>query len=400
MGSALFLNLAELLTNKKTRYFPRRLRSPSADLEGFSSPVKGGKTSPQHSPQQDRGELGGPKDNYLSWSMIKAGLRTATAHQSLQALASAANNPDLTKPLSDKALQDLPDFILLELHPQCRGLSTLVSQPALLSIESLLPSKQYRPQFKLTWFKIVNYYMRLLRRCHWQKGTLQLPDSDWGLYYNHTTPFIYAKAKAVLHYLSTHCSLFKPCLIPSMAPMNMLPSGGSFSTWMSGTNTPHREPHLAASETDVTIVWFNNPLPPPLQTHTNWSTGGTSPSPEAIPPSDRITGYFAMNLKPVNFPLHSEPHLLGVDVHMVHTSLRKLSGLHQSWKELSGEVSSYMESRANMRPTSRSPSKQKRAEKNLQPPEVLIRGIAKGVKDMAEFFDSNSKEVCQNRLRN
>ena len=318
--------------------------------------------------------------------MIKSALRLSTARQSLQGLTASANNPEMTKPLPDKVLHDMPDFIILELCPESATLRTLSSHSGLIPLNSLLPSLQYRSNTAINWFKIVNYYSRLLRRCYWQKVALHLPDSDWGLHYHQATPTLYIKAKAVLAFLSVNCPNFKSCQMPPLPQLTMLPSGG-ISPWASNAATSHlhREPHLMAGEADVTIFWYRSPLPPILH--------AADPTHKPHPPSDRIVGYFAMNAKSVNFPVQSEPHLLGIDTHVCHTSLSQLKELHEKWEELSKAVKVYQEARNSLRPISRSPAKQRKAEKSLHPPEELVKSVSEAVKDAACFFDSKAKEV-------
>lgn len=382
-ASTLFLSLAELYNKKKKlktlnpkKYDRRRSFVPP---EGDESPGKVDKSGWEGKWDKGGWDLGG-KENYLSWCMVKSVLKISSARQSLQALASAANNADLTRPLSEKVLHEMPDFILLELQSQCETLDTLSSKPVLLPIESLLPSKQYRPNVSLSWFKIINYFNRLIQRCYWQKLSLHLPDSDWELHFNYITPSVYTKTKAVFGFLVSQCPAFKSCVVPALPQLSMLP-GGTFSPWTGGVIS-HRDPHLIASDTDVTIVWYNNPLPPFLLGASQLSV------------SDRITGYFAMNFKSVNFPLHAEPYLLGMDSHVFHTSLTQLSKLHKDWKELSSRALVYLDAKASMRPVSRSPSKQRRAEKSILPPEELVKEIAVAVRDVSDFFDSKARDVC------
>ncbi len=335
----------------------------------------------------DRGgwDLGG-KENYLAWCMIKSALRLTTARQSLQGLAASASNPDMTKPLTEKALHDMPDFILLELCPESPALRALSSRAGLLPIESLLPSRQHRPNLSISWLKVINYYNHLLRRCYWQKVALQLPDSDWDLHYHYATPRLFAKARAVLAFLSALCPHFKSCLMPPIPQLSMLPSG-TFSPWAGSAVTPHihREPQLMAGDADVTIIWYRSFLPPILS--------AADPTYKPHPSSDRIIGYFAMNLKPVNFPIHAEPYLLGIDTHVCHTSLSKLKEMHEDLEELSKAVKAYMDARSSIRPVSRSPLKQRKAEKSAHPPDELVRSVRKAVKDISCFFDSKAKEV-------
>jgi hypothetical protein len=376
-----FLTLAELYNKKRSKPLGLSRRSDrrrSSLIDPDSLP--GSKTPGME--LKGAWEQGG-KDCYLAWCMVKSALKTTSARQVLQGFASAANNLDLIKSLTERVRQDLPDFVLLDLYPQCKSLETLTNKPVLLPVESLLPSRQYRPKVKLNWFKIISYYNRLVQRCSWQKASLGLQDSNWGLHYNHMTPLVFTKAKAVHSFLCTYCPHFRTSVIPTLPQPTMLPSGAA------NVSTLHREPHLTAGEMDATVIWYANPMPPSLFTNRI----GMGDDAEVVPISDRITGYFAMNMRSVSFPVQCEPHLLGIETHMVHTSLKKLSALHEQWKEMGKDAAVYLDSKSSMRPISRSVSKQKRADKNIQPPEELLKNITKAVKEVASFFESKAKEV-------
>ena len=373
LASTFLLTLAELYSKKRskpptTRRSDRRMSMLADPDKTAGSEVKGGWEQ-------------GAKDCYLAWCMVRSAVKVTSSRQALQCFASTTSTADMTKPLSDRVLQDLPDFVLLDLYPQCKSLETLANKPILLPVASLLLSRQFRPKVMLNWFKVISYYNRLIQRCSWQKVSLGFPDSDWGLHYNHTSPLMYAKAKAVHGFLCSHYLPFKSCIIPALPQPSMLPSGPAVSS-------SSKEPHLVTGEMDTTIIWYATPVPSVLLKKM------VTDSVEVLPASDRVTGYFAMNLKSVNFPIHCEPHVLGMETHVVHTSLKRLSALHDGWKEVEKSVAVYLDSKPSLRPISRSPSKQKRAEKNIQPPEELMKDIAEAVKKVADFFDSKAKEVC------
>ena len=323
------------------------------------------------------------KEGYLAWCMIKLALQTSTAEKSFQALVLTVQNNDLTKPLSDRVLQDLPDFALHELCPQSEAMDILMSQIDILPIESHMPSKQQRLDVGLNWFKIINYCYRLIQRCYWQKAPLDLSTSEWNLHYHSMTPFLHTKAKAMVSFLSAHCSSFKACLIPPL-PRSAFQQGiGVLPKKISSC-----EPHLTAHESEVVIYWHkdNHPVVPSCD---------SVPISEPILESDRITGYFAMNHRSVQYPNNSDSHYLGLETHIVHISNKKLSELHESWKELTRRVNAYLEAKANTRPVSRSPSKQKKKDAMMQPPEELVKAVAEGVKKAAKIFGKRkTKEVC------
>lgn len=371
--------MAELYNKKRAKSLKRAGRKSVSIVINAQEPVK--TTADQEKAgwegKWDKGgwEFGG-KEGYLAWCMVKSALKISTTRQTLLGFASSTNNSDMTKTLSDKILHELPDFILLELQSQSEILNTLSDRPILLPIESLLPSRQFRSKRGINWFKIISYYSRLIQRCYWQKVTLHLSESDWALHYNFTTPSVYAKAKAVFNFLNSYCTAFKACLMPSLPHLSMLP-GSTFA----GGVTSHREPQLVASDADVTVIWSNNPFSSML----------AAKSEPPLPISDRITGYFAMNLKSVNFPVHAEPYILGIEMHVIHTSVRELSEVYSNWEQLAKVVSVYLDARAAMRPVSRSPSKQRKVEKSIQPPEEVVVGIPKAVREITTFLQSKAK---------
>ena len=187
-----------------------------------------------------------------------------------------------------------------------------------------------------------------------------------------------------------------PALLILGLQVSMLPSG-TYSPWMAGSVTPHvhKEPYLMAGDADVSVIWYHTPLPPVLQAT---AVTLTDPAHGPRPPSDRIVGYFAMNAKPVNFPIQAEPYHLGMDTHVCHASLAQLRELHANWEELARRAKSYLETRGSVRPISRSPSQQRKAERSVPPPEELVRDIGKAVRELASFFNAKPKEVgllCQ-----
>lgn len=382
---SVLLTLAELYNRKKAKCLKRGERRRSVSIvidavDDLSKPASE-KDKEKDKALESKWETGG-KEGYLSWCMIKSAMKISQSRQTLLGYASSTNTPEMTKPLPEKILHELPDFVLLELQAQCESLDTLSNKPVLLPIDSLLPSKQFRPKVSLNWFKIINYYSRLVQSCFWRKFTLHLPDSDWELHSNFVTTSIYPKTKALFSFLVSHCPSFKACMMPSLQHLSMLPGG----IHTSGGTSVHRDSHLVASDTDATVMWYSNPFSP-LLAPPQLGRGGA----EELPTSDRIAGYFALNSKVVSFPLHTEPHLLGMETYVIHTSLRKLMELHKRWEELGKAVSTWLDAKAALRPISRSPSKQKKAEKSIQPPEEVVRGIPKAVREAAIFLDSKSK---------
>lgn len=309
------------------------------------------------------------KEKAYAWSMIRLALRTSTAQQSLRGLVSATRDESMTAPLPLRALKDLPDFLLLELCSNNNDiLLTLNSKLVVLPVESLLQTtlvaQVKKANVELSWFSIISWYYRLLQRCYWQKASLKLTDSAWGLNHHSVTPALHRKCKATLHFLTTHCPQFKSCLIPR----NIL----HFSV------TGHTGPcENLASETEVTVLWCKNSF---------------SSSPEmAI--SDRITCYIAANSRTVTSPTHFTAQQLGLETHILHTSLEKLTKLHETWKALAKEAQDFMDIKANLLPISRSPAKQRKSEKSLQPPDVLVQGITKALKQTARLFKLKTKNV-------
>ena len=382
----MFLTLAELYGKKKARSLKRSDRRKSVSIViNADEPAKstGGEEKEKEKGWEGKWDKGGweygGKEGYLAWCMVRSALKIANSRQTLLGFASSTNSADMTKQLGDKILHDLPDFVLLELEPRCETLDMLSNKPLVLPIERLLPSRQFRTKKGINWFKIINYYNRLVQRCYWQKVALHLPDSDWSLHYNFATPSVYTKTKAVFNFLNSHCNVFKSCLLPSIPQLSMLP-GGSITPYTGNTGI-HREPHLAASETEVTILWYSNPF-------------STLLAAGSLPTSQAISGYYAMNYRTVNFPIHNEPYILGIETHVIHTSVRALTDLYEKWEELAKIVTGFLDSRA-IRPTSRSPSKVKKAEKSImQPPEEVAAAIPVAVKEVAKFLKSTKSEVC------
>ena len=316
-----------------------------------------------------------PQLNSHAWSMVKLGLCVATAQQAFKVLISAMNDDAMMKSLPAKILADLPEFALLELCPPSETQDALTCTPTVLQINKLIPSKQCQQKeaTDLNWFKIVNFYYRLLQRCYWQKVSIGLAGSEWGLTYHSLTQSTHTKAQSLLGFISAHFPRFRPCLIPPMPPslsnQHKHKASNAYRSVME---------LLTARDTEISLVWHQPSLPPPTLSR------------PGLTRADTITGYFAMSTKAVLNYMKSDS---GVETHVIHTSLKELSLVYEMWRELEMKVRDFLDSKEAHTPKSRSPSKLRRSEKMIQPSEDLMRGIAMAVNKTAILFHFKPRKV-------
>lgn len=292
----------------------------------------------------------------------------------------------MTQTLNSRALQNLPDFALLELCPHsdstsdCDILESLIRKATVLPIQNLLPHNQLENDTKnLTWIKILNYYYRLSQRCIWQKTSLQISGSDWGLHYHSATPSLHLKTRAMYMFLSAHFALFKAtCMVPPLPQYSVQHLGHVYK--LVSHNPFQLEQHLVAGEAEVSLLWHRDSLP--LLFHMN------APS---VPGPDRLMGYFAFNVRAVLSPVQSAFHVLGIEVHVIHTTLTELTALHQVWSDLVESCQAYLQLRELNRPVSRSPKRKK----VLLPPKELVKQIANAVRSVARLLKVKTKQVSQ-----
>ena len=335
------------------------------------------------------------RESYLAWCMVKCAMHSLCASQQLTVLASELHNEEVTKKISDKVLDDLPDFVLLDLCPSENLLQTLatdVNQGHTPPIEAMLPSTQLADTTNLTWFKVIGYFNYLLQHCFWQKNALNTMTtstaSPWLLHYSELTPSSYSKCKSLLTFLLQNCPLFKNCKLPSIppllsiSPVGQRPSGGSQSAAMQQADT-----YLSAADNELSVVWTSPYLANESceeeteKAKISGETNGKS--------ADIVVGYFALNQKAVRSSIPSNLSSFGFESYIVKISPKRLSELHVTWQDLAAASKAVlMESRSSSRPLSRSPSKQKKLEKPFRVPPELVETLELAVINLAEALGS------------
>lgn len=281
--------------------------------------------------------------------------------------------------MPQKAIADLPDFAVLELCPSEQLVGMLTSCLDVPPVEALLPSTQSVVTSNVNLFKIAGYFSKLTKQCFWQKSSLSLSNSNWQLHHYALTPSIYPKAKALLSFLTAHSQVFpRSCKLP-MPPQSVFPLSVSKSTPPLPPSASTTEPHLIAGETELTAVWMS---PFPLQI----------PNTESVS-EQRIVGYFAMNARAVHTQSVSSTTTLGIETHIVHTTVKGLEEVYRVWDELADSTKAYIDARATTRPVSRSPSKQKKSEKALKVPQELVECLNSALELLRDTFDTKVNEV-------
>ena len=325
------------------------------------------------------------REAYNAWALVKTALQTQSAVHNLQLLTSELHNQEATKPIPDKVLAELPDFVLLDLCQSKDVLSVLRTSLEPPSIQTLAPRSQLPQQAGVSWFKVAVYAEGLMQQCFWQKATL-VSDTDWGLHYYSLTASVYAKCCAVVEFLSKHFSHFAkkstlppppPLLLSSTSSSSAPPATPLPSTHVGGQSVapPQTEAYLTAGDGEVSVVWYR-PFP-------------TCHSPS----SDILIGLFALNSKAIK--THPPPNVgtSGVEVYSVTTSVSALSTLHSSWEELAAAAKTFHDMRAASRPVSRSPSKRKKSEKALKAPAELQSKLTQAVQLLCATFGQQRTEV-------
>ena len=338
------------------------------------------------------------RESYLAWCMVRSALHSCSTSQQLQVLASELHNEEISRHLTDKMLDDLPDFVLLDLCPSENFLQALATDVRSPPIEMMLPSTQYADTTGLTWFKIIGYFYKLLQTCFWQKAALNATRSPWMLHYGEQTPSTYSKCKALLNFLLQHCPPFKSCKLPSLPPLLSLSAAQRQSGGSSGVQSAvvqQADAYLSAADNELTVLWmkpFLSLRPDSRELDDLDDVVKDKEIKEAD--SDSIVGYFALNQKSVRTSVPPNLSSFGFESHIVRISVRQLSELHTLWKDLATTSKIVLaESRASSRPMSRSPSKQKKIEKPSQVPAELVECLEKAVINLAEAFGSKlSKE--------
>ena len=325
---------------------------------------------------------------YLSWAMVRTALQTKTCQQQLKRLISEAHHENVTRSIDNYSLQILPNFAALELCPSDTNtnaiaednsiIQTLENTVAVLPIAKLLPKNQeVQGAMNLTWIKVLNFYYQLIQRSLWQKKSLEVSVSDWGLRYHAATPTLYLKVQAMHAFLSSQFLAFKECQLPLLPQYSLqlqIASGHLYK--QAGQKPSNLEQHLSAGEYELTLIWYS---------------GGHAPT-TGCGQEDQLTGYFAFNHRPFQVPLQGAHDSTGIDVFIVSTTITKVAKLQQEWAVLAEKCQSYLQMKENSfyRPFSVRSPKPKRG---VQLPEGLVKELAEAVQNIAIVFGIKKKEV-------
>ena len=384
-----FLGLAELYCKSSKQTYPSKKPASSIAVTTSISHASPSATMSLEDPNVQLADTDWERQRkleaYLAWAMIKTALQVSASQLAFRNLISASHQDNMTKLLNDRALQNLPDFAFLEIDACVDSTSgidddilhCLTKNTVVLPVHRLLPRNQFKNTKNLTWIKVLNYYHHLTQRSVWQKTSLQISDSDWGLHYHSATPSLHLKSRIMYMYLSNHCSQFKAtCLIPPLPHCSIHHLGQIFK--IVGRNHTKSELFLTAGDTDLSLIWHGDPLP--LLFHSNVAT---------LPGCEMLTGYFAFNVHTLQCPTQNTLQSLGIEVHVIHTTLAELSELHQTWLDLEENCRVFLQHKDKLvRPVSRSKHK-----KHLNPPECLMKQMANAVREMAGLFKIKAKEV-------
>ena len=348
------------------------------------------------------------REGYLAWCMVKCAMHSLSASQQIAVLVSELHNEEIIKKIGDKVLDDLPDFVLLDLCPSENLLQTLatdVNQGHAPPIEALLPSMQHADTTGLTWFKVISYFNYLLQRCFWQKNALSVTASPWLLHYSELTPSSYSKCKSLLMFLLQHCPPFKSCKLPSIPPLlSLSPAGQRPSGGAQSAAIQQADAYLSAADNEMSVIW-TSPFLVPLVRKAGTNENGegdygetekatvseemTEKTEDDKLSNDTIVGYFALNQKAVRTSMPSNLPSFGFESYIVKMPSKKLSELHTTWQGLATASKAVLvESRSSSRPLSRSPSKQKKLEKPFRVPVELVECLELAVINLAEALGS------------
>ena len=348
------------------------------------------------------------RESYLAWCMVKCAMHSLSASQQIAVLASELHNEEITKKIGDKVLDDLPDFVLLDLCPSenlLQMLATDINRGHAPPIETMLPSTQHADTTGLTWFKVIGYFNHLLQHCFWQKNALSVTASPWLLHYSELTPTSYSRCKSLLMFLLQHCPPLKSCKLPSIPPLLSLsltgqrPIGGAQSAAVQQADT-----YLSAADSELSVIWtspFLTTLARKASTDESCEEEHGETEKAKIPvetnekteesklSNDIIVGYFALNQKVVRTSIPSNLPSFGFESYIVKIQSKKLSELHTTWQDLATASKAVLvESRSSSRPLSRSPSKLKKLEKPFQVPTELVESLELAVINLAEALGS------------
>ena len=200
------------------------------------------------SPEKDTKES--YRDKIVAWNCIKAAAAIKQSYLSLSTITASLHKEEILKTLPDKAIVDLPDFVLMEL---CGSVSPHQDP---LPMESIFPSRQSFSSMELTWLPILNYHCSLHQQFTPTRGLL--PN---GLPADVITTA--SQCSNLHHFLSDHLSYYsKSCVIPGI-PKVLIPYAISQQSApsMTGSYTP-------VGEWEVVILW-NPPVFNPEQVMLN-----------------------------------------------------------------------------------------------------------------------------------
>jgi len=201
------------------------------------SPVSSSRPASRTGRSPDKDTKEGYRDKIVAWNCVKAAAIIKQSSLSLSSITAGLHKEEIMKTLHDKALVDLPDFVLVEL---C-GSATPHQHP--LPVESLSPSRQSFSSMEVTWLPILNHICSLHQ---------QLTPTD-GLLPNSLPADVITMASQCsnLHYfLSEHLPYYaKSCVIPAI-PKLLIPYTISQQSApaMTGSYTP-------IGEWEVIILW-------------------------------------------------------------------------------------------------------------------------------------------------
>lgn len=179
------------------------------------------------------------KDKMVAWSCIKAAAAIRQSYMYLSTMTAGLHKEDIMKNLTDKALVDLPDFVLAELS---------TSPSNTMTIDSLAPSKQSFSLTGVTWLPVLNYHYSL----HQQLSPPPHGLLPTGLPVEVIT--VASKCSNLHHFLSNHFPHYsKTCTIPAI-PKVLLPYAISQQSalLMTGSYTP-------IADWEVVVLW-NTPM--------------------------------------------------------------------------------------------------------------------------------------------
>ena len=340
------------------------------------------------------------RESYIAWCMVRCAIQSLNASQQVTVLASELRNEEITKKINDKMLDDLPDFVLLDLCPSenlLQMLATDINRGHAPPIETMLPSTQHADTTGLTWFKVIGYFNSLVQHCFWQKNALSVhvTTSPWLLHYSELTPSTYSKCRSLLTFLLQHCSPFKSCRLPSIPPLlSLLQTGQRQSGGAQSAAIQQADSYLSAADNELSVVWIS-PFFTPIarkyingKVHEETEIAGEKTE-ERVISDDIIVGYFGLNQKAVRTSIPANLASFGFESYIVKMPSKMLSELHTTWQDLAAASKAVLvESHSSSRPLSRSPSKQKKLEKPFRIPPKLLESLELAVITLAEALGS------------